>query len=80
MSEAHKPGTKTPKMRSTLPKRDLLPDWVRWLAQDANGAWWGFEVEPLQADHCWYENEVGRSLKLETKHANAQWRNTLQRR
>ena len=25
----------------------LAPDWVAWVAQDASGDWWGYEVEPL---------------------------------
>lgn len=54
-----------------------LPDWVRWLAQDANGDWWGYEAEPHQ-HHCgWYENEVGRSLKLVAGEASADWRGSL---
>lgn len=54
-----------------------LPDWVQWIAQDADGAWWGYEVEPLQHDQGWYENEVGRNIKLLSADANAKWRSTL---
>ena len=44
--------------------RMVLPGgWVHWLAQDADGAWWGFEVEPLMHDSGWYENEVGRYIR-----------------
>jgi hypothetical protein len=38
---------------------DKVPAWVAWLAQDADGAWWGYEAEPNQQDRGWYENEVG---------------------
>ena len=41
-----------------------LPLWVRWIAQDSNGAWWGYSVEPLRHDSGWYENEAGRYLPL----------------
>jgi len=41
-----------------------FPDWVCWLAQDANGIWWGYEVEPNMSHNGWYENEVGRSVEL----------------
>jgi len=41
-----------------------FPDWVCWLAQDANGIWWGYEVEPNRSHNGWYENEVGRCLEL----------------
>ena len=61
-----------------------LPAWVQWLAQDADGTWWAYEAEPNEADHGWYENEVGRCLKLEggaeTVRANPAWRASLQRR
>ena len=41
-----------------------IPEWVNWIAQDADGAWWGYQVETLEY-HCgWYENEVGRSRRL----------------
>lgn len=55
-----------------------MPAWVNWIAQDADGAWWGYEVEPLQHDHGWYENEVGRNIKLLVGEINAEWRETLQ--
>ena len=41
-----------------------LPDWVSWVAQDRDGAWWGYSVEPLRNDNGWYENEAGRYIKL----------------
>ncbi len=41
-----------------------FPAWVCWLAQDADGVWWGYEVEPNMSHNGWYENEVGRSVKL----------------
>ncbi|MDT8386903.1 MAG: hypothetical protein RQ736_05275 [Thiogranum sp.] len=55
------------------------PDWVLWIAQDADGAWWGYEAEPLQYDLGWYENEVGRRIKIQIGEANSQWRQTLRR-
>lgn len=58
---------------------DDLPDWAQWLAQDAGGTWWGYEAEPNEADHGWYENEVGRSLRLETGSVNPRWREGLRR-
>jgi hypothetical protein len=54
-----------------------LPEWVRWLAQDADGSWWGYEVEPLQQDHGWYENELGRHVRLHREPANPRWEETL---
>ena len=54
-----------------------LPPWVRWVAQDADGTWWGFEVEPNASHQGWYENELGRYLRLEQAPANPAWRDTL---
>jgi len=56
-----------------------LPDWVAWVAQDADGTWWGYEVEPLQHDTGWYENEVGRNIKLVSTDIKSTWQETLKR-
>jgi len=56
------------------------PAWVNWLAQDADGSWWGYEAEPHPAHQGWYENEVGRSLRLGLDTANPDWTLTLTRR
>jgi len=53
------------------------PEWVQWIAQDADGCWWGFEVEPLQHHQGWYENEVGRYIKIENAPPNLDWKNSL---
>lgn len=54
-----------------------LPHWVNWKAQDADGAWWGYSVEPLEFSQGWYENEVGQRIKLQHTQANSDWKNTL---
>jgi hypothetical protein len=41
-----------------------IPSWVRWIAQDSSGVWWGYSVEPLRHDSGWYENEVGEYVRL----------------
>ena len=56
-----------------------LPDWARWLAQDRNGSWWVFEVEPNEGATSWYENEVGRYLKVGEGEVNFEWRESLVR-
>lgn len=56
-----------------------IPHWVKWLAQDADGAWWGYEAEPLQHHSGWYENEVGKIIKLYSAPANANWKQSLQK-
>lgn len=56
-----------------------IPDWVNWVAQDADGAWWGYSVEPLEAATHWYENEVGRYIALGHGEPNPEWRASLKR-
>ncbi len=56
------------------------PQWVQWAAQDADGSWWGFEVEPLQNHHGWYENEVGQYIRLSTGEPNPHWQQSLLKR
>jgi len=56
-----------------------LPDWVNWLAQDADGTWWGYEVEPLRNHNGWYENEVGRHFKIRLDAPNSNWSKTLRK-
>jgi len=54
-----------------------VPDWVNWLAQDADGTWWGYEVEPHQHEKGWYENELGRFIRLASTSGGHQWRQNL---
>jgi len=53
------------------------PNWVNWLAQDEDGYWWGFSVEPLKNHQGWYENEVGGYILLEKDKPNKNWGNSL---
>jgi hypothetical protein len=64
-----------------MPPADLdkPPAWAEWLAQDADGTWWAYEVEPNQHDTGWYENEVGRYRRLGRGDPNPGWRDTLTR-
>ena len=54
-----------------------IPDWVHWLAQDADGTWWGYEVEPHQHHQGWYENELGRCYRITTESPNDAWQQSL---
>lgn len=58
---------------------DKMPGWVNWIAQDADGALWGYGAEPNQQDTGWYENEVGRIVKLGMGEPPADWTATLTR-
>lgn len=54
-----------------------IPAWVNWVAQDADGTWWGYEVEPLQHHQGWYENELGRCCRIKKDNPNPAWRQSL---
>ncbi len=58
---------------------DKVPGWARWLAQDADGTWWAYEAEPNQQDTGWYENEVGRIVRLGRSAPPDDWQDTLTR-
>jgi hypothetical protein len=58
---------------------DKVPEWVAWIAQDADGALWGYEAEPNKQDRGWYENEVGRIVRLGQTAPPADWETTLRR-
>jgi hypothetical protein len=61
----------------SLKNNSGLPTWVKWKAQDADGAWWGYSVEPLKFDNGWYENEVGQRIKIKQCKSNPSWKNSL---
>lgn len=65
----------------SLLKPDLnsveVPEWVRYIAQDSDGSWWGYSVEPLQNHRGWYENELGENKKLLETDVNENWRDSL---
>lgn len=62
-----------------LPISVNIPGWVNWVAQDEDGAWWGYSVEPLQQHSGWYENEVGEAVLIIKDKPNPGWKNTLSR-
>lgn len=54
-----------------------VPAWVRFIAQDADGCWWGYSVEPLQNHRGWYENELGEHVKLKQDEPCDSWSDQL---
>lgn len=56
-----------------------IPEWARWIAQDADGTWWAYEHEPNESHSGWYENEVGRSVKLYQDEVNTSWRESCRK-
>jgi hypothetical protein len=53
------------------------------IAQDADGTWWGYQVEPNLSHQSWYENEVGHivrlGVRLGEKGQKLDWVSTLKR-
>jgi len=60
-----------------VPDTTGLPGWAQWFAQDGDGTWWVYEVEPLQFHRGWYENEIGRRLRIAADQPNPDWTGTL---
>ena len=60
-----------------LPDCTRLPEWVRWIAQDADGTWWAYAHEPNLGDRGWYENEVGDCIRLEKTEPNQSWKQQI---
>ena len=56
-----------------------IPAWVCWMAQDMEGVWWGYQVEPNLSHRSWYENEVGKMLRLGKWAENSDWKLSLKR-
>lgn len=56
-----------------------VPAWVRFIAQDADGSWWGYSVEPLQNHRGWYENELGEHVRLKKTAPCDAWSQQLYR-
>ena len=69
-------------LNSVIPSANDLADvpaWVTWIAQDRNGAWWGYSVEPQRHDSGWYENEVGHCIQLALAKDARHWQDSLLR-
>ncbi|MBL4762179.1 MAG: hypothetical protein JKY93_05715 [Gammaproteobacteria bacterium] len=56
-----------------------IPQWAKWAACDANGAWWAFEAEPHLSSQSWYENEVGRFMKINIRNPTEHWQLSLRK-
>jgi hypothetical protein len=65
-------------MMGDIKKDSVLPDWVKWIAKDSNGVWWGYSVEPLRNDSGWYENEVGDYIRLQEDNSDG-WQTSLRK-
>jgi hypothetical protein len=53
------------------------PDWVKWIACDSDGTWWGYSAEPHLHTRGWYENEVGDCIRLGRTAPARDWQHSL---
>jgi len=68
--EQHKSG----KTASTTVSRKL-----NWIAQNENGIWWGFEIEPVVGETDWENQNNGMKILLKEEAKNENWKDTLQK-
>jgi hypothetical protein len=54
------------------------PEWARFKAQDADGRWWWYDVEPYQLRNLWVSEGDNRETALaQSADPNPNWRDTL---
>lgn len=41
------------------PSWDNAPEWANWLAMDADGTWYWYNVKPIKDDDCWFIDDAG---------------------
>lgn len=37
----------------------IVPDWVNWMAKDADGEWWYYQNKPYRLSYYWEEDNEG---------------------
>ena len=52
-----------------------IPDWVNWMAADANGAVWGYGTKPKKCDGYWADG--GESQQLYQNKPPENWKDEL---
>ena len=69
-------------MSESKPKWAEIPERYRWLAQDANGEWWGYKTKPAvnAPIGAWVYGDVLSGEILATGPKCASWRGTLELR
>ncbi len=54
-----------------------VPDWTKWVAQDEDGQWYAYDMEPILADNEWALNpEANYCDKINMKAED--WKNSLE--
>lgn len=66
---------------SDIPSWDDAPEWAMWLAQDENGEWFWFTVQPYVDGMKWdFDTSDKHALALQARSRNPNWQSTLQHR
>lgn len=52
---------------------------LNWIAQNEDGVWWGFEVEPVVGETDWENQNNGMKILLKEEASNKNWKDTLQK-
>jgi predicted component of type VI protein secretion system len=59
--------------------QSLIPDDVKWVAQDNEGMWWGFSSKPTEAADGWRTDADESMHQLLQSSINDDWKNTLRK-
>lgn len=59
------------------------PEWVIWIAQDGNGVWNGYDLEPTACNNQWQRIDLnmfntGKFITLERDYPSDKWKETLE--
>lgn len=67
------------KLNNTPPPWSEAPPWAMWRAQDENGRWYWYEIEPEQHTNGVEFRSIG-NYELAAVPSNPDWKTTLQKR
>lgn len=56
-----------------------IPPEIRWVAQDAEGIWWGFERQPVQEANGWTDHQCGNYIRIGRGARSSHWADSLWR-
>ena len=54
-----------------------VPHWVRWIAQDKDGKWWGYKTKPKAGYTLWIPKSINMCKGLYTSKPSKNWREEL---
>lgn len=68
------------KEKSDKPEWKDIPVYINWIAQDADGDWYGYDEKPEKRGNYWYGYHLSKSYYLKESDPNEEWYNTLEQR